>query len=110
MRIDSASEILHTTINELNSQSVDPKACSLLVDTTSEALRVLNISSLDIVDDIFEPAFGELAFNVLGDIANDERVKRKTELYDDVEQLFFAVRNGTANLEDFFNKVLGRTL
>ena len=110
MRIDSAAEILHTTINELNSQSVDPKACSLLVDTTSEALRVLNISSLDIVDDIFEPAFGELAFNVLGDIANDERVKQKTELYAQVTQLFYDVRNGKANFDDFFSKVLGKTL
>lgn len=110
MRVDTAAQILMDTVNDLNDQTLDDTENPLLVEAASEALRVLNISELAIIEDIFEPAFGELAFSVLGDIANDERVKRKTELYDDVEQLFFAVRNGTANLEDFFNKVLGRTL
>ena len=110
MKIESIAQMLNDTMYDVKDQALDPDDCPNLAEAASEALRVLNIGSLDIIDGIFEPAFGELTFNVLADVANDERIKQKTELYAQVTQLFYDVRNGKANFDDFFSKVLGKTL
>lgn len=81
-----------------------------LAALAAELIRVLNIDSTDFIESICKPAFKAYTYDVLADIANDERVKVETELYGLVKDLFYQVRAGTADLSAFFYAVLGRNL
>lgn len=82
----------------------------ILIEATAELLRVLKTDAQDFIEDICQPAYGDCTMSFLAEVSNDHRVKVETELYAQVTELFYAVRNGTADLDAFFNSVLGKNL
>lgn len=107
MRFDTAAQELIDALEHVEGTSqTDP----ILVETTAEVLRVLNIDAQDFIEDICQPAFKAYTMDFLAEVANDHRVKVETELYAQVNELFYQVRNGTADLDAFFSTVLGKNL
>ena len=107
MRYDTAAQELIDALEHVEGTSqTDP----ILVETTAEVLRVLNIDAQDFIEDICQPAFKAYTMDFLAEVANDHRVKVETELYAQVNELFYQVRNGTADLDAFFSTVLGKNL
>lgn len=107
MRYDTAAQELIDALEHIEGTSqTDP----ILVEAAAEVLRVLNIDAQDFIEDICQPAFGDYTMDFLAEVANDHRVKVETELYAQVTELFYQVRNGTADLDAFFNTVLGKNL
>ena len=109
MRIDSAAQILIDTLEGVEDFSLNPDEVYPLEVAISESLRVLNVNGSDVID-IIQAAWGIHAFDILAETANDPRVSVETELYKEVEELFHQIRHGTADLNYFFDKVLGRNL
>lgn len=111
MRIDSAAHILRDTLEGVKDTSIDidDNDGNALATTIADGLRVLNINGRDIID-VAEQAWGIHTFDVLAEVANDERVKVETEVYALVNDLFYQVRAGTADLSAFFYTILGRNL
>jgi len=111
MRIDSAAHILRDTLTEIASASldIDDAEGNALATAIADGLRVLNINGRDIID-ISEQAWGVYTFAVLAEVANDRRVLVETEVYALVNDLFYAVRAGNADLSAFFYSVLGKNL
>jgi hypothetical protein len=107
MRYDTAAQELIDALEHVEDTSqTDP----ILVEAAAEILRVLNIDAQDFIEDICQPAFKDYTMDFLADVANTHRVKVETELYAQVNELFYQVRNGTADLDAFFNTVLGKNL
>lgn len=107
MRFDTAAQELIDALEHVEDTSqTDP----LLVEAAAEILRVLNIDAQDFIEDICEAAFKAYTMDFLAEVANYHRVKVETELYAQVNELFYQVRNGTADLDAFFYSVLGKNL
>ena len=81
-----------------------------IADVAAQALRILNVNGLELIDHVFTPAFGAYTPEVLAEVANDHRVMVETEIYKALEELFYQVRNGTADLDAFFSTHLGKNL
>lgn len=89
-----------------------------IADVAAKALRVLNVASFELIDHVFKPAFEAYTFEVLAEVANDERVKVETCLYQELESLFYrlrTLRNSLSptvydELEAFFANNLGKNL
>ena len=111
MRIDSAAHILRDTLEGVKDASIDidDDDGNALATTIADGLRVLNINGRDIID-VAEQAWGIHTFDILAEVTNDERVKVETELYALVNDLFYAVRAGNADLSAFFYAILGKNL
>jgi hypothetical protein len=109
MRLDSAAQILIDTLEGVEDFSLNPEEVYPLEVAISESLRVLNVNGSDVID-IIQAAWGIHTFDVLAEVANDERVKVETELYALVNDLFYAVRAGNADLSAFFYAILGKNL
>ena len=108
MRPDSAAQCLIEALEHVETQSVNDY--NILIEAASEVIRVSNLASFEIIEDIFIPAWGDYTFDVLAEVANDERVKVETEVYALVNDLFYAVRAGNADLSAFFYAILGKNL
>lgn len=107
MRYDTAAQELIDALEHVEDTSEnDP----ILIEAAAEILRVLNIDAQDFIEDICQPAFKAYTMDFLADVANDPRVSVETELYAQINELFYQVRNGTADLDGFFNAVLGKNL
>lgn len=107
MRFDTAAQELIDALEHVEDTSqTDP----ILVEAAAEILRVLNIDAQDFIEDICQPAFKAYTMDFLAEVANDHRVKVETELYAQINELFYQVRNGTADLDAFFSTVLGKNL
>lgn len=107
MRYDTAAQELIDALEHVEDTSqTDP----ILVEAAAEVLRVLNIDAQDFIEDICQPAFKAYTMDFLADVANDPRVSVETELYAQINELFYQVRNGTADLDAFFSTVLGKNL
>lgn len=107
MRFDTAAQELIDALEYVeNGSETDP----ILIEAAAEILRVLNISSLEFIEDVCQPAWGAYTFDGLAELANEPRVSVETELYKQVQQLFDDVRAGKADLSAFFYQVLGRNL
>lgn len=107
MRYDTAAQELIDALEHIEGTSqTDP----ILIEAAAEVLRVLNIDAQDFIEDICQPAFKAYTMDFLADVANDPRVSVETELYAQINELFYQVRNGTADLDGFFNAVLGKNL
>lgn len=109
MRPDSAAQELIDALEHVETQNVT-EDYDILVEAASEVIRVSNLTSFEIIEDIFIPAWGAYTFDGLAEVANDHRVRVETELYKQVQQLFDDVRAGKADLSAFFYQVLGRNL
>lgn len=107
MRFDTAAQELIDALEHVEDTS---QTDSILVEAAAEILRVLNIDAQDFIEDICQPACGDYTMDFLAEVANDHRVKVETELYAQVTELFYQVRNGTADLDAFFSTVLGKNL
>lgn len=107
MRYDTAAQELIDALEHVEDTS---QTDSILVEAAAEVLRVLNIDSFDFIEDICQPAFKAYTMDFLAEVANDHRVKVETELYAQINELFYQVRNGTADLDAFFSTVLGKNL
>lgn len=108
MRIDSAAQCLIEALEHVETQSFNDY--DILIEAASEVIRVSNLASSEIIEDIFIPAWGEYVFDGLAELVNDPRVSVETELYRQVQQLFDDIRAGKADLSAFFYQVLGRNL
>ena len=107
MRYDTAAQELIDALEHVEDTSErDP----ILVEAAAEVLRVLNIDAQDFIEEVCQPAFKAYTMDFLADVANTHRVKVETELYAQVNELFYQVRNGTADLDAFFSSVLGKNL
>lgn len=107
MRFDTASQELIDALEHVEDTSErDP----ILVEAAAEVLRVLNIDAQDFIEEVCQPAYGDYTRHFLAEVANDHRVRIETELYAQVNDLFYAVRAGKADLSAFFYQVLGRNL
>jgi len=89
-----------------------------IAEVAAKALRVLNVASFELIEHVFKPAFEAYTFEVLAEVANDERVKVETELYHSVDELFYTVRSLRNSLppslydelEAFFANNIGKNL
>ena len=107
MRFDTAAQELIDALEHVEDTS---ETDGILIEAAAEVLRVLNIDAQDFIEDICQPAFKAYTMDFLAEVANDPRVSVETELYAQVNELFYQVRNGTADLDAFFNAVLGKNL
>lgn len=108
MRPDSAAQCLIEALEHVDTQSFNDY--DILIEAASEVIRVSNLASSEIIEDIFIPAWGDYSFDGLAELANDPRVSVETELYKQVQQLFEDIRANKADLPAFFYNVLGRNL
>ena len=108
MRPDSAAQCLIEALEHVETQSVNDY--DILIEAASEVIRVSNLASFEIIENIFTPAWGDYTFDGLADLANDPRVSVETELYKQVQQLFEDTRSGKADLSAFFYATLGKNL
>lgn len=107
MRYDTAAQELIDALEHIEGTS---QTDSILMEAATEILRVLNIDSFDFIEEVCQPAFKAYTMDFLAEVANHHRVKVETELYAQVNELFYQVRNGTADLDAFFYSVLGKNL
>ena len=107
MRFETAAQELIDALEHVEDTS---ETDDILIEAAAEILRVLNIDAQDFIEDICQPACGDYTMHFLAEVANDHRIKVETELYAQVTELFYQVRNGTADLDAFFSTVIGKNL